>query len=58
MPDQPIPNTARKIVVDCEVPVMLEPWVMRSTSSLVLLQGPLRAREVAPDRAFLLVKSN
>ena len=37
---------------DGEVPMMLELWGMRSTSSLPLLPGPLWLRMVAPDRAL------
>ena len=35
-----------------EVPVMLGLWVLRSTSSLPLLRGPLWPGMVAPDRAL------
>ena len=35
---------------DCEAPVMLELWGMRSTPSLPSLLGPFRPGVVAPDR--------
>ena len=35
-----------------EVPVMLELWGMRSTSSLQSIPGPLRPGVVAPDRVL------
>ena len=37
---------------DCEVPVILGPWVIRSPPSLPLLPGPLLPGVVAPDRAL------
>ena len=37
---------------DCEVPIMLEHWRMRSTSSLSLLIGPLWPGVVASDRVL------
>ena len=37
---------------DGEVPVILELWGMRSTPSLLLLQGPHWAGMVAPDTAL------
>ena len=39
---------------DGEVPVMLQLWGMRSTSSLPLLPGPLFPGMVAPDRALFM----
>ena len=39
---------------DCEVPVLLEPWVMRSTHTLPSLPGPLWLGVVAPDRALYI----
>ncbi len=41
---------------DSEVPIMLEPWGMRSTSSLTSLPGPLWPGVVAPDRALCMGK--
>ena len=35
---------------DGGAPVMLEPWGMRSTSSLLLLPGPLRHGVIVLDR--------
>ena len=35
---------------DCEVPVMLELWEMKSTPSLPSFPGPLWLEVVAPDR--------
>ena len=37
---------------DGEVPAILEPWLMRSTTSLPLLPGPLWPGVVAPDWAL------
>ena len=45
--ERPVYDTKQS---DGEVPVMLELWGMRSTSSLPSLPGPLWLRLVAPDR--------
>ena len=37
---------------DGEVPVMLELWGVRSTTSLQLLPGPLCSEVIAPDRVL------
>ncbi len=41
---------------DGEVPVMLEPWGIRSTSSLPLFPGPLWPGMVAPEHILKLDK--